>query len=132
MNPSGPTYELRLAADGDAAAVLQLTRAAYHKYVAIIGREPLPMTVDYGPFIRDGTVWLLCLGEDLVGVLVLVAEADNMLIYNVAVHPDYQKRGLGRRLLALAEGQACAAGFRRLRLYTNERMEANVALYRWL
>lgn len=34
---------VRAAADGDAAPIRDLRRAAYAKWVPIIGREPLPM-----------------------------------------------------------------------------------------
>ena len=38
---------MRQAVAADAAAVRALTREAYAKWVAITGREPLPMRVDY-------------------------------------------------------------------------------------
>ena len=53
-----------------------------------------------------------------------------MCVENVAVHPDHQGRGLGRRLLDFAEAEARAAGLPELRLYTNEAMTENLALYR--
>jgi ribosomal protein S18 acetylase RimI-like enzyme len=51
------------------------------------------------------------------------------LIYSVAIAPEYQKRGLGRRLLAWAESEARQAGYDAIRLFTNGLMEANIALY---
>jgi len=116
----------------DAGDIAALTNAAYDKYIARIGRKPRPMTADYGAIVAEHPVWLLCLVDHLVGVLVLMVEPEAMLIYSVAVHPDYQQRGLGRRLLALAEEQALAAGFQRIRLYTNEHMVENIALYQRL
>jgi hypothetical protein len=38
---------LRRATPSDAAAVRDLTWAAYAKWVVVLGREPLPMTADY-------------------------------------------------------------------------------------
>ena len=38
---------MRQAVAADAAAVRALTREAYAKWVAVTGREPLPMRVDY-------------------------------------------------------------------------------------
>ena len=125
-------FDLRPAVAGDAEAVTAITTAAYSKYIARMGRKPRPMTVDYGEIIAEHAVWLLCEVERPVGVLVLMAEPEAMLIYSVAVDPDYQKRGLGRRLLALAEEQARAAGYQRIRLYTNEHMVENIALYQRL
>ncbi len=90
------------------------------------------MTDNYRWVIAEHPMWVACLGEQLAGVLVLMAEPDAMLIYSVAVDPDYQKRGLGRRLLALAEAQAQAAGYQRIRLYTNEHVVENFALFQRL
>jgi ribosomal protein S18 acetylase RimI-like enzyme len=55
-----------------------------------------------------------------------------MFIENVAVHPDYQRRGLGRRLMAFAEQEARMAGVDEMQLYTNEAMQENIALYQHL
>ena len=52
-----------------------------------------------------------------------------MLLDNIAVDPAAQGAGLGRRMLAFAEGTARAAGFGAMRLYTNEAMVENVGLY---
>ncbi len=51
---------------------------------------------------------------------------------NVAVHPDYQGRGLGRKLMALAEKEARRMGFTTVTLYTNEHMIENLELYKKL
>ena len=59
----------------------------------------------------------------------LELEPEAVLIYSVAVRPDLQGRGLGRRLLGLAEEQALEAGRSRVRLYTNERFTENIGLY---
>jgi len=50
-------------------------------------------------------------------------------LFRVAVAPDAQHSGVGRALLAFAERRALGAGVRELRLYTHERMTANIALY---
>ena len=49
---------------------------------------------------------------------------------NVAIHPAHQGRGLGRRLLRHAEDEARRHGHREIRLLTNERYAANIAMYR--
>lgn len=43
--------------------------------------------------------------------------------------PAHQHRGLGRRLMAFAEGRASALRVPEIRLFTNARMERNIALY---
>ena len=106
-------------------------RAAYARYVERIGREPAPMTADYSGLIRSGVVYVLRLPaqQDIQGVLVLRPSAEELWIDNVAVHPQHQHRGYGRRLLQFAEQQARAADVRELRLYTHELMVENIKLY---
>ncbi len=127
---------LRQAGPADAPAILALTREAYHKWVAVTGREPLPMRVDYVEALKTHRFDLLHEGDTLAA-LIETARApadrpDHLLIVNVAVSPVFQKRGLGRRLLALAETIASESGLGTVRLYTNGLMAENIALYQRL
>jgi ribosomal protein S18 acetylase RimI-like enzyme len=123
---------IRRAVSADADMIAALTDAAYAKYVPRMGRKPQPMTVDYQQVVAAHPVWVLCSEQALAAVLVLMHEPDTLLIYSVAVHPNYQHRGFGRRLLAWAEREARQAGYTRIRLYTNALMEENIALYQYL
>ena len=89
------------------------------------------MTADYIGLIRSGVVYVLHppAEEDILGVLVLRASAEALWIENVAVQPQHQHRGYGRRLLQFAEEQARATGVGELRLYTNELMVESIGLY---
>lgn len=120
---------LRQATLADVDAISALTDAAYSKYIPLIGRKPLPMTADYSRMVIENTIWLLYVDDYLAGVLVLEYEPETMLIYSVAIQPEYQKQGLGLRLLAWAEGQALEAGYQTIRLYTNELFTYNINLY---
>ena len=53
-----------------------------------------------------------------------------MLLLNIAVRPDAQGRGLGRALLNFAEEKALTDGCDVMRLYTNEVMFENQAVYK--
>jgi len=127
---------LRQAVAADAAAVLALTREAYQKWVAVTGREPLPMRVDYAEALQKHRVDLLYEGDALAALIETAREPeaapDHLLIVNVAVSPAFQKRGLGQRLMAHAEALAAEAGFATVQLYTNSLMAENIALYRRL
>jgi ribosomal protein S18 acetylase RimI-like enzyme len=123
---------IRRATPADAGRIAALTDAANAKYVPLMGRKPQPMTADYHQMVAAHPAWLLCVDEQPAGVLVLMREPETMLIYSVAIHPDYQKRGLGYRLLAWAEREARQAGYASIRLYTNALMTENIALYRRL
>jgi GNAT superfamily N-acetyltransferase len=50
-----------------------------------------------------------------------------LLLDNVAVLPAAQGRGIGARLLALADEQARSLGLGEIRLYTNEAITENLA-----
>lgn len=124
--------EMRRATPADAAAVHELTRAAYAKWVPVIGREPRPMTADPVARVRDHIVDLLHVDGALAALVETVPEEGILLVENVAVLPAFQGRGLGRRLLAHAEALAASLGLPRVRLYTNALFAENVRLYRGL
>jgi ribosomal protein S18 acetylase RimI-like enzyme len=65
----------------------------------------------------------------IAGVIVLVSGDDHLLVENVAVAPGMQGRGLGGELMRFAERRATELGVGELRLYTNELMTENLALY---
>jgi GNAT superfamily N-acetyltransferase len=121
--------EIRQATPQDAAAIASLTRAAYLKWVPVIGREPKPMEANYDEAVLKHRFDLLYVDGTLAALIETVKEADHLLIENVAVSPDFQGRGLGGQLLKHAEKLACDLGYGELRLYTNKMFAANVALY---
>ena len=114
------TLVLRQAKASDAAGIRKLTRDAYAKWVPLIGREPKPMTADYDEAVRNHRIDLLYLEGTLAALIETIAEADHLLVENVAVSPAFQGQGLGRKLMAHAEQLAAAAGYREIRLYTNK------------
>jgi ribosomal protein S18 acetylase RimI-like enzyme len=123
---------IRPAEIQEAGAVTMLVREAYAKYVGRIGREPAPMLVDYEAAILAGEAWVLVEGDETSGVLVMRPENDHLFVETVAVRPDRQGSGLGRRLMAFVEEAARGRGLREIQLYTNEKMEENLPFYRSL
>jgi ribosomal protein S18 acetylase RimI-like enzyme len=87
------------------------------------------MLDDYGALIEEGRVHVVERNGAVEGILVLIPGKDAMLLDNVAVAPAAQGLGLGRKLLEFAERTAIERGYRRIRLYTNEAMTENIALY---
>ena len=120
---------VRRADPGDVDAMRELAREAYRPYVERIGREPAPMTADYGRAVDAGRAWVAQRGDHLVGLLVVEPTDDHLLLENVAVLPRAQRLGVGSRLLQLAEEQARERGLSEVRLYTNEAMTENLAYY---
>ncbi len=87
------------------------------------------MLDDYSGLIAEGRVCVIEHDGVVQGLLVLSPQADAMLLDNVAVSPRAQGLGLGRLMLAYAEQAAIVAGYRFIKLYTNEAMTENIALY---
>jgi N-acetylglutamate synthase-like GNAT family acetyltransferase len=120
---------IRLATSADHGAVVALVNEAYAVYIPRIGRPPAPMLEDYGSLIGDGRVHVLEDETGIAGVVVLIPEQHTMLLDNVAVKVTARGGGYGRMLIAFAEATARAAGYRTIRLFTNERMTENIARY---
>lgn len=114
----------------DADAIRSLTRAAYARWVPLIGREPKPMLADYAAAVAAHRIDLLYATGTLVALIEMIPGDDHLLIENVAVSPAYQGQGYGRRLLDHAEDLAVALGYKVVRLYTNRRFGPNVEIYR--
>jgi ribosomal protein S18 acetylase RimI-like enzyme len=128
MAPLPPTA-LRRATPADAATIRDVTRAAYARWVPVIGREPLPMRVDYDAAVLAHRFDLLVRGFAIMALIETALRDDHLWIENIAVHPDHQRQGLGRRLLAHAEALAREAGRAELRLLTNGAFASNISLY---
>ena len=121
--------EFRRAGPDDAAMVRELTRKAYMKWCAVIGREPLPMTADYGYAVHHHVIDLAFRDGRLVGLVQMIPRADDLLIENVCVDPARQGGGIGRHLVAHAEAETRMLGHRAIRLYTNKLFAANLGFY---
>jgi len=121
---------LRTARPEDRAAVEAIVEAAYSIHIERIGKPPGPMLDDYRRLIERGAVSVLEEpGGAFAAIIVLVPKADHLLLDNIAVRPDRQGGGLGRRLIAFAESEARRLGHAELRLYTHVTMTENIALY---
>lgn len=123
------TPAFRRAGPDDAGLVRDLTRAAYAKWVPVVGREPMPMQADYEKAVREHRIDLLSLGAETLALIETMLRPDHLWIENIAVSPAAQGTGLGRLLLTHAESLAAEAGLAELRLLTNALFAGNVALY---
>lgn len=126
---SRPDIDFRPARPDDAAFIRDLVRAAYAKWVPVIGREPQPMKADYTRAVIEHQIDLLHADGVVVGLIETRLESDHLWIENIAVTPVRQGQGYGMLLLGNAEHRASTAGLNELRLLTNEAMTANIALY---
>lgn len=120
---------VRLAQPEERATIEEVVRAAYALYRPRMGREAGPVLADYAALISQKYVRILIDQSRVLGVLVTLPKENSLLLDNVAVRPEAQGRGYGRRLIRLAEKLARDGGFPSIHLYTNEVMVENVALY---
>lgn len=124
---------IRSAQPKDLTAVEAIVAAAYGIYIDRIGKPPGPMLDDYRELTAAGAMSLI---EEphggVAGIIVLLLKPDHLLLDNIAVRPEHQGQGIGRRLIAFAESEARRLGRTELRLYTHEKMIENIALYRRL
>ena len=120
---------IRRARPDEAPLLRALVERAYAPWVPVLGRRPMPMDDAYEARVAAGETWVLEEAGATNGALVLEEHADHLLLDNVAVEPARQGRGDGRALLDFAEAEARRRGLPEVRLYTNELMERNIALY---
>ena len=120
---------IRAATAADVPAIVDTVDRAYRHYIVRIGKPPGPMLDDYLARVSEDAVWVLQDGPAIAGILVLLSAPEYLLLDNIAIAPELQGRGLGRRLLAFAESEALRRGYREIRLYTHQTMIENQRLY---
>jgi len=120
---------IRQAVPADLASIECIVTDAYARYIPRIGKAPAPMNDNYQGRIANGVVWVLTVQGEIAGLMVLLPKADHLLLDNVAVTPERQGSGLGRRLVAFAEAEALRLGYSEIRLYTNVAMHENLPIY---
>ena len=121
---------IRLAEAADLASIRRVARAAYQRYIPRIGKEPAPMVADFARQIAEGSLRVAVDAEERVcGFVVFYPRGDHLHLENVAVVPELQGEGHGRRLIDFVEAEARATGRSAVELYTNEKMSENIRLY---
>lgn len=122
-------HSIRLARASDRAAISQCIDRAYSKYIDRLGKKPAPMLAEYANLIDRQIVYVIGSELEIHAVMVLLREGHHMDLGNLAVDPDYQKRGLGLAMMRFAKEQTIANGLREIRLFTNVLMTENLDYY---
>ena len=120
---------LRPASPDDVAAIAACAKAAYAKYLPRMDRAPAPMVADFAAHVAAGEVHVLTVGGAVAAYIVVMVRPDCLFVDNIAVTPERQGLGLGRRLMAFAAETARRRGLPALRLYTNVAMTENLDFY---
>lgn len=121
---------IRQAIENDEQAIRACAEEAYAPYIALIGRKPAPMLADYRGQIAAGHVHVVTdVSGRLLGFIVFFAAGRHMLLENVAVCKAASGQGIGKSLMQFCEREALRLGLVGVRLYTNEKMTDNLAIY---
>jgi len=132
------SYEIRRGVAADSADIEALVHAAYGKWVPIIGRNPLPMDVDYDTALKQHRFDLLHQTEgettrsSLAAMIETYEEGECLFIENLCVSPKFQRKGLGKLLMQYAQDLAGELQKSCMRLDTNKLFSGNVELYQSL
>ena len=74
-------------------------------------------------------MWIALLGKEPVGTLSAFDRPEGLHVRSMAVHPGARGQGVGRALLAAAEGFGRERGHTRMFLRTTPFLHAAIALY---
>ena len=121
---------IRQARASDEAEIRHCAEAAYARYIPLIGRKPAPMLADFAAQIVAGDVYVATAADGAFqGFIVFYAEADHVMLENVAVLPRAAGHGVGKALIGFCEAMARERGLKAVHLYTNEKMSENLSIY---
>lgn len=126
------TFTIRLATADDYQAVEDCVKAAFTKWIDIIGMKPMALTADYHDFIKRNVTYVIDGNKagELAGLLIIYPVDNALYVDTIGVNPTYQQHGLGRRLLTYAEEKAREAELNKMTLVTNALQVSNQEYYR--
>ncbi|MTI08822.1 GNAT family N-acetyltransferase, partial [Curvivirga aplysinae] len=131
MRDNFQNYDLRKAILEDAISLSECIDNAYAKYTGII--KELPNFSDgIEEDILSNEVWVLTDSSTIIAGLILMLQEGYLKLANIAIHPDWTGKGIGRYLLEFAEKRARDLGYSEMRLNTHMEMTDNISLYHHL
>jgi len=94
-----------------------------------MGREPAPMVQDFAEAQSLKRLWVAEQGNKIAGYVVAYQNDTSFHLENVAVHPSFAGKGIGKTLIQFIENRAQKTGSKTVDLYTNIHMTENLTLY---
>lgn len=130
-----PTPQIRPAHPEDADALPDIERSAAQLFTQAPGLQwladaPVASPPSYQRLIQQGTVWVAAHSDGrLQGFLSAERCGPELHLWELSVHADWQRQGLGRLLLQRAAEQAAAWGLNALTLTTFADLPWNAPAY---
>ncbi|MGE5173063.1 MAG: GNAT family N-acetyltransferase [Betaproteobacteria bacterium] len=125
------TIDIRDATTSDAAAILEIQKLAFHGQGILYNDFTLPpllQTLEELVLDFKKHLFLKAMDEGrVVGSIRGRAERETCFISRLIVHPDYQNKGIGKKLMHAVENKFGKA--LRYELSTGHKSEKNLALY---
>ncbi|WIB61105.1 GNAT family N-acetyltransferase [Curtobacterium sp. MCLR17_007] len=120
-----------LASPADAEAFRTLNEAWISRFFTLEDEDRKLLGDPVGQIIEPGgAVFVARLGDDVVGCVGIAPEGDGVFeLVKMAVAPDHQGHGTGRRLIRAAVDRARELGAHRVTLETNATLASAVHLY---
>jgi ribosomal protein S18 acetylase RimI-like enzyme len=119
------------ASEQDAAGILAVQKLAFQGQGLLYNDFTLPPLIQtLEELVRDFRTYVLLKAFSegkIVGSVRGRTEGDTCFISRLIVHPAYQNRGLGKKLMLAVENKFKGAS--RYELFTGSRSEKNLALY---
>ncbi|MEP0188929.1 MAG: GNAT family N-acetyltransferase [Erythrobacter sp.] len=127
-------FSIRLARLDDAEAMPEIERAAADLFLGDPDLADFDPNDTWSPdelrrFIRKGHCLVSYVGDELAGFLVSEPFQRELHLWEMDVHPRYQKRGIGACLLRAAQIDARNSGFKALTLTTFRDLAWNAPFY---
>ena len=131
MTATAPLVEILRAAETDAEEILALQLLAYRSEAEFYDDwtiPPLTQTIEQMRVdIREKVVLKACLPGRIVGSVRASQSGDTCKVGRLIVHPEWQRQGIGSRLLL--EIETYFPEVVRSELFTGERSEDTIRLY---
>ena len=121
--------QLEPARREDLPFVTGCAEMSYKIYVQRIGKPPAPMVADFPAALSQGELEVISANGEKAGFLISQMRHGDLYVENVAVHPDFQGRGIAKALFSILEQRAMQNDLSAIELYTNEKMTENLAFY---